>query len=186
VSTATPISIGTSTAQADAAEVARRVRPRQGGFAESFAQIVAVLMRDRNFRDLPVGELEWLVLPPLILGQFVLAHTHMYQPDAKNKEKSATLVPVAVALWARASSNVDRALSENLGAPIKLQPADWMSGDNFWLLALAGDQRVLPKFLAQLSQTEFKGRKVKMRKRGPDGKVVVENLPSPSTANRSG
>ena len=182
MSIATSISVGTNAPEAYAAEAARRVRPRQGGFAESFAQIVAVLMRDRNFRAMPIGELEWLVLPPLMHGQFVLAHTRMSQPDTKNKEeakKSATLVPVAVALWARVSANVDKALSENLGAPIKLQPADWTSGDNFWLLALAGDQRALPKFLAQLGKTEFKGRQVKMRKRGPDGKVVVVNLASP-------
>jgi len=179
MSMATPTDFGTNTAEARAAEAERLVRPKQGGFAESFAQIVAVLMRDRNFRALPIGELEWLLLPPLMHGQFVLAHTRMSEPRDKNKEdgtQSATLVPVAVALWARVSANVDRALSENLAVPIKLQPADWISGDNFWLLALAGDQRALPKFLLQLGQIEFKGRRVKMRKRGSDGRVVVENL----------
>lgn len=161
---------------------ARRAGPKQNHFAESFAQIIAVLMRDRNFRALPIGELEWLVLPPLMHGQFGLAHAHVSQPDAKNKEngkKPTALVPVAVALWARVSPNVDKALSANLSSPIKLQPADWVSGENIWLLALAGDQRALPKFLAQLSQTEFKGRQVKMRKRGPDGSVVVERLGAP-------
>lgn len=41
-------------------------KAREASFAESFAQIVAVLMRDRNFRKVPIGELEWLVLPPLM------------------------------------------------------------------------------------------------------------------------
>ena len=36
-------------------------------------------------------------------------------------------------------------LSESLDKPIKLQAADWSSGDNLWLLALAGDQRAFPK-----------------------------------------
>jgi len=146
-------------------------------FAEPFAQIVSVLMRDRNFRKVPIGELEWLVLPPLMHGQFALAHASLPQPEAKGGGKSIgpAVVPVAVALWAQVSANVDKALA-NVDAPIKLQPADWTSGKNVWLLALAGDQRAVPKFLTQLTQTTFKGRHVKMRKRAANGKVVITTL----------
>ena len=41
--------------------------------AQTFAQIVAVLMRDANFRNLRLTDLEWLVLPPVMAGQFRLA-----------------------------------------------------------------------------------------------------------------
>ena len=148
-------------------------------FAEAFAQIVAVLMRDRNFRNAPIGELEWLVLPPLMHGQFALAHSSLPQPETTKAEDrkngKAAMVPVAVALWAQVSSNVDKALSD-IDAPLKLQPADWTSGKNLWLLALAGDRRAVPKFLTQLAQTTFKGRQVKMRKRGADGKVTIQTI----------
>lgn len=158
----------------------RSASPKQAGFAESFAQIVAVLMRDKYLRTLSIGELEWLVLPPVMIGQFGLAHASMKPPDGRSKENGkaggTALVPVAVALWARVSANLDKSLSENLETPIKLQAADWASGNNLWLLALAGDQRALPKFLAQLAETEFKGRQVKMRQRGPDGKIVIKTM----------
>lgn len=158
--------------------------PRQNNFAQSFAQIVAVFMRDPRFRTLSVADLEWLVLPPVMVGQFGLAHAPAasLQVKADKKPKAqpgAPIVPVAVALWARVSPQVDKALSENLDKPIRLRAADWTSGDNIWLIALAGDQRALPRFLAELNAKEFKGRQVKMRKRGPDGKVVIRTIAEP-------
>ena len=163
----------------------RRRVDRQASFAESFAQIVAVFMRDRNFRTLTIAELEWLVLPPIMVGQFALAHAPMDRTAAKGEkfkaqQNGAALVPVAVALWARVSPGIDRALSESLEKPIKLQAADWSSGDNLWLLVLAGDQRAFPKFLAELGKKDFLGRQVKMRKRTPEGKVVIQSIGQPA------
>ena len=148
---------------------------RQARFAQTFANIVAVLMRDPNFKNLRLADLEWLVLPPVMAGQFKLGHAQM-QPDGAKTQKDASYVPVAVALWARVSPNLDKALSENLDKQARLHPADWATGDNIWLMAAAGDQRAVPKFLEQLKETEFKGKQVKMRVRGPDGKVVIKTL----------
>jgi cytolysin-activating lysine-acyltransferase len=175
-----------------AAAASRPTAGRHRGFAESFAQIVAVLMRDRNFRTLTLADLEWLVLPPVIAGQFALAHASMQPSSAKsnngtnNSNNGATngaktqdghiLVPVAVALWARVTANLDKALSENLDKPLRLNAGDWVSGDNLWLIALAGDRRAVPKFLDRLSEKDFKGRQLKMRVRGPDGKAVIKTL----------
>ena len=181
---------------ATAVQAAERtvVRPRdarQGRFAQSFAQIVAVLMRDANFRNMRLADLEWLVLPPVMAGQFQLAQAPSPLGRVKGKEggkeggkdgdkdggqEGGVLVPVAVALWARVSDAVDKALSENLDKPVRLRPADWAAGDNIWLMAVAGDQRAMPKFLEQLAQTEFKGQRVKMRLRGPENTVVVKTL----------
>ena len=154
------------------------VRPRdarQARFAQSFAQIVAVLMRDANFRNMRLADLEWLVLPPVMAGQFRLAQVPSPRGRTQGK-KGGVLVPVAVALWARVSASIDKALSENLDEPVRLKAGDWASGDNVWLMAVAGDQRAVPKFLEQLAETEFKGQRVKMRLRGPDNKVVVKTL----------
>ena len=54
---------------------------RQARMAQSFAQIVAVLMRDPNFRNMRLADLEWLVLPPVMAGQFRLAQVPMPQGD---------------------------------------------------------------------------------------------------------
>ena len=156
---------------------------RQSRFAQSFAQIVAVLMRDPNFRKMRLADLEWLVLPPVMAGQFQLAQAPSPVGRVKDKdgsEQGGVLVPVAVALWARVSDAVDKALAEDLDKPVRLRPADWAAGDNVWLMAVAGDQRAVPRFLEELAKTEFKGRRVKMRLRGPDNTVVVKTLGEPA------
>ena len=86
------------------------------------------------------------------------------------------LVPVAVALWARVSATIDKRLSESVDKPMQLGVGDWASGDNVWLMAVAGDRRAIPKFIDQLAATEFKGQRVKMRVRGPDDTVIVKTL----------
>lgn len=154
------------------------IRPRdarQIRFATSFAQVVAVLMRDPNFRKLPLGDLEWLVLPPLMAGQFRLAHLQAPQAG-KDKEQGGMMVPVAVALWARVSDAIDKELTEKLDQAARLPQDKWVSGDKIWLMAAAGDPRAIPAFLEQLAKADFKDQEVKMRRRGPDGKVVIARL----------
>jgi hemolysin-activating ACP:hemolysin acyltransferase len=175
-------------AKAPAVKAAVRSRDaRQVRFAQSFAQIVAVLMRDANFRKMRLADLEWLVLPPVMAGQFSLAQAPSPAGRVKGQEggkdgseQGGVLVPVAVALWARVSDGIDKALSESLDKPVRLRPNEWASGDNIWLMAVAGDQRAVPKFLEQLAKTEFKGQRVKMRVRGPDNTVVVKSLGQPA------
>ena len=121
------------------------------------------------------ADLEWLVLPPIMSGQFRLAQMPAPQGRLKGKD-GGVLVPVAVALWARVSAAVDKQLSEGLDKTVRLGPGDWASGDNVWLMAVAGDRRAIPKFIDQLAKTEFKGQRVKMRVRGPGNSVVVKTL----------
>jgi hypothetical protein len=45
-----------------------------------------------------------------------------------------------------------------------------------WVVTVAGDSRTFPKFLQQLMEKDFKGQTVKMRVRGPDGKLVIRTL----------
>ena len=142
--------------------------------AQSFAQVVAVLMRDARFRNLKIADLEWLVLPAVMAGQFRLGH--MGRPSEPDKGQQGVAIPAALALWARVSPEVDKALSENLDKQVRLRPDQWTSGDSVWLMALAGDPRAVPPFLKQLTEREFKGRQVKMRLRGPDGKVSVKDV----------
>jgi hemolysin-activating ACP:hemolysin acyltransferase len=162
------------------------IRPRdarQLRLGQSFAQVVAVLMRDRNFSQMRLADLEWLVLPPVMSGQFRLAQIPappasgqaVAQGGDKGKD-GGVLVPVAVALWARVSASIDKQLSENLDKTVRLGAGDWASGDNVWLMAVGGDRRVLPKFIDQLVKTDLEGQCVKLRVRGPGNTVVVRTL----------
>jgi cytolysin-activating lysine-acyltransferase len=169
---------GTGKAQPQAAAGKTAIRPRdarQLRFGQSFSQIVAVLMRDPNFRKMRLADLEWLVLPPVMAGQYRLAQAPARLGRGKDAE-GGVLVPVAVALWARVSPQIDKRLSDNLDKPVHLAPNEWSSGDNIWMMAVAGDRRALPKFMDQLAKTEFKGQRVKMRVRGAEDKVVVKLL----------
>ena len=160
-----------------AAAPTQPIRPRdarQIRLAQSFAQVVAVLMRDPNFKKLSLADLEWLVLPPLMAGQFRLAHLQTPQPG--NENQPGMLVPVGVALWARVSPAIDKRLSENLDEAVRLQPNEWASGDNIWLMVAAGDPRTVPAFVQQLEKTEFKDKQVKLRRRDANGKVMVAML----------
>ena len=143
--------------------------------AESFSQIAAVMMRDRNFRNTRLGDLEWLLLPPLLAGQWRLGKVSASVPNADPKA-GVTLIPAAVALWARVSPEVDKRLSMDLDKPLLLKPNEWTSGDIVWLIAVAGDPRAMPRFLVSLRDREFKDTTVKLRAGSADAKAIVTDL----------
>ena len=138
---------------------------QQAQFAQLFSQAVAVLMRDANFKNLPLKDLEFL-LPPIMVGHCAIA-------NAQTGEKGP-FVPVALALWAKVSPAVDKRLSENLDLPIELKPNEWTSGSIPWLITLAGSTRAFPTFVKQLCENQFNGQQVKMRGADRSGKRSVQ------------
>jgi hemolysin-activating ACP:hemolysin acyltransferase len=140
----------------------------------AFAQIVTVLMRSPHYRHYSLGDLEWFVIPPLVTGQYTVAN--------KSLEQNGVTVPVAIALWASVSAEVDKKLCENLHVPIRLRPDEWRSGDVLWLVDAVGDPRALPQLLKQLVETRFKGREVKIRVPGENGKVTVQRIAETASA----
>ena len=87
-----------------------------------------------------------------------------------------TLVPTAVALWARVSPAVDERLSKQLDKPMVLRPNEWVSGDSLWMVATAGDPRVVPGFLKQLNESIFAGKTVKLRSRSKNAAAKITTL----------
>ena len=116
---------------------------------------------------------------PLCYAFKAAAHATI-QPKEGEVQQGSAFIPIAVALWARVSPEVDKVLSENLDKRVQLRPNQWTSGDNTWLMAAAGHPRAVPEFLKQLSEKEFKGKQVKMRLRGSDGKTVVKHIGGPA------
>ncbi|MET0653872.1 MAG: toxin-activating lysine-acyltransferase [Hyphomicrobiaceae bacterium] len=171
-----------SRAPAPAAKPADRIRDaRQAHMGQAFSQVIAVLMRDPSFRQVRLADLEWLVIPPLMCGQYKLAQAPVQQltgqqPDTAKPQEGGVLVPVAVGLWARVSAQVDKRLAETLDKNVRLRPSEWTSGEYLWLMAVAGDPRAVPHFVEQLAKSEFKGKQVKMRLRGADGKITIKTI----------
>jgi hemolysin-activating ACP:hemolysin acyltransferase len=142
----------------------------------ALGQIVAVLMQSPQHKHYSLADLEWLVLPAVLGGQFRIAQA----------QQSGAAAPVGVALWATVSAEVDRRLSD-LSVPGRLRPDEWRSGDIPWLMELVCDARVQPALLKDVGETGFKGRPIKMRVRAADGKTQigtfsrVSRLPLPSS-----
>jgi cytolysin-activating lysine-acyltransferase len=130
----------------------------------ALGQIVSLLIRSAHHKQHSLADLEWMLLPAVLAGQFRIAHAQA-QP-------SGPRTPVAAALWASVSSEVDQRLSD-LSNPLRLSPQEWRSGDILWLVDTVGDARVVPQLLKHLQETAFKGRDMKVRVRGEDGKTGI-------------
>lgn len=134
----------------------------------AFGSIVAIYMRSTTHRELRLVDVENIIGPAIATGQFSLA-------EAAHKE-SGLITPVAVVLWASLSDALDQAISTHPEMPLALKPADWKSGDNVWVVEALGDQRVIGSIMQHLHQGTWKGRSVKMRTKGQDGKIGVQVL----------
>ena len=124
--------------------------PRAGDLAKAFqagiGEAVGLLMRDPKWRFLSLTDLEWLLFP-------ALASNQMMTLRGKVKDKGGLTVPLALVLWAKVSENVDQKLEaqKKAGAPLRLAPADWTSGDIPWLVLSVG-----PKELRKKLENEVK------------------------------
>jgi hemolysin-activating ACP:hemolysin acyltransferase len=134
-------------------------------FSATFARIIAILMRSPHYKHYTLSDLEWLVLPPMMTGQFEVLEVAV--PGAPIP------VPVAVALWAQVSVEVDHRLSTNPAVGMKLRPDEWRSGDIWWLIDAIGPSQVLPQLLTGLTANVFKGRNVKVRTFEQEGRATV-------------
>ncbi len=159
----------TATVEADPTpEQQRRMAATSKMLAAAFGEIIAVMMRSKHHRTYALADLEWLVLPAVLTGQYALA-------AARTKTKGIA-APVAVVLWASVSAEVDQRVCAALDQPIKLAPKEWKSGETFWVVEAIGEPRILQALLKQLSDTHWVGKTVKLRTRDRDGKPQVGTL----------
>ncbi len=111
---------------------------------------MTLLMWSTADRQRPIQDLEWMVAPALMSGQFAVA-------DAQSKD-TGMVTPVATVLWAMVSEEVDQRLSQTVDKLAQLKPADWRSGDIPWIVSAIGEPNVVGGLLQQLTKTVFKDR----------------------------
>lgn len=136
--------------------------------AASFGEVVTLMMRTPRYRKMPIETLEATAAAPVALGQVAIA-------EAQSKETGAVM-PIAVVLWARVSSEVDRRLSDTENETTALNINEWRSGNIPWIIEAIGERKALGKLLHQLVTTVFKTTPPKMRTTGADGKPTVGRL----------
>jgi cytolysin-activating lysine-acyltransferase len=111
-----------------------------------FGEIVWLLTQSPAFKHLALSDLEWLVMPPLLLEQY-----RVFRDGAR---------PVGVALWAHLSEEAERKLTEARG---RLRPDEWKSGNRLWLVELiapfaTAENQMVGRMLTDLAEGVFKGK----------------------------
>ena len=132
---------------------------------QAFGEIASVLMRAPQYRQYTLADMEWLVVPPVLSGQFSLA-------EAQSKTSGFT-APIALVTWAKVSAEVDHRLAADPARQIRLKPEEWRSGEAFWVIDAVGDQKVLSALIKRLRTNEWAGKPVKIRARGEDGQARI-------------
>jgi len=137
-------------------------------FAASIGDLAVVLSRSPVHKYFSLADIEWMILPPVTVGQF-------YVVEAAHKERGFR-APIAVATWAFVSEEVDRRLQEQAGKHIRLRPDEWTSGKIGWLVDLVGGPAEVRSILRWLASGHFKDRPLKLVVRDESGGPRVITL----------
>lgn len=105
---------------------------------ESFGKIVMSMMLLPRYWHQPLGDLQHLVLEPLMRDRIAIA-----QPA--EADRNAFMDISSFAIWASVSDEVDTNIREQIKAgafPIRMKPEDWTSGEINWLFDVITPNRV--------------------------------------------
>ena len=157
-----------------ASRLLKSIDPAQVGTAisklisASIGDMVVVLSRSPAHKHYSLANIEWMVLPPVVAGQF-------YIVEAADKTHGFR-APVAAATWALVSEEVDAQLQKPAAAPRRLRPDQWRSGTIGWLIDAVGDPQGVRNAFEWLAAGPFKEQPLKMTVRGADGAAVLTDL----------
>ena len=131
--------------------------------SHALGEIVWLLSQSPIYKRMAIGDLEWMVMPPMMHNQFRIF---------KNGKQ-----PVGLALWAYLSEAAEeRMLAQNKkGTQFQLKPEEWKSGDRLWLVELVcpfanAENKLTEHLLNDLTQHVFKDQKFKFITYSADGK----------------
>jgi cytolysin-activating lysine-acyltransferase len=133
-------------------------------FAVAFTRILSVLMKSNPYRNMPLHQIEGLVVPAIMTGQFALMDASI----------NGHPTPVAVAFWAHLSPEVDQRLSDTSVQTPTLRPNEWRSGDILWLLDVVGSANAAQQLLGRLKDEAFVGCAVKLRSRSGEERPKIQ------------
>lgn len=123
-------------------------------------EITWIFSQQRSHRHLFIADLEWLVMPPVLAGQYRIFRTEQG--------------PIGVALWAYLSEKAEKRIAEGLG---RLAPKEWRSGENLWIIDLVAPFGGEDKMIEDMKKTVFKGMKFKYQSTDQNGKgEIVEGV----------
>ena len=121
---------------------------------ESFGKAVMAMMMLPRYRGQTLGDLQHLVLEPLIRDRIAIA-----RPADPASTPGSDIAGLAI--WASVSEDADERIREQIKAgtfPVRLKPEDWNSGEINWLLdVIAPNQRATATVIANFRQVAKQG-----------------------------
>jgi hemolysin-activating ACP:hemolysin acyltransferase len=145
--------------------------------AATMGELIGLMARSPRHREHRLSDIRWLVVPAIRTGQYSLA-------TAQSKSHGYT-APVAAVLWASVSDEVDKRISGDLSAPIRLAPREWKSGGNLWIVDAIGDTRLVNEMVKRLQTKEWKGKAVKARVVDAQKQVKIRTIEAQAATKAS-
>lgn len=123
-----------------------------------------LMMQQSATRHTLLSELEWRVMPALVLDQAKLF-----------MRESA---PTAYVSWARLSADVAKRYQQ---APHHLSASDWTSGDQIWIVDLCAPFGGMQEVVKDLRESVFPGQEIHQFTLAPSGQVKAMTWPAAQT-----
>lgn len=127
--------------------------------SQVLGEVTWLLTQSQIHKQLFIGDLEWFVMPPLLLEQFRVFNGNQH--------------PVGVAFWARVSEETDARL--RAGA-FKLRVDEWKGGDIPWLIELIAPFGGQDEMMADMSAAIFPNEAYNFHRVSADGKREVASF----------
>lgn len=118
-------------------EIAKKIAALRSSLRENFGKIVMAMMMVPRYRAQMLGDLQHLVLDPMLKDRVAIAYRD-------KKEDNPVADMAGFAFWASVSEEVDGRIREQIANgvfPIRLKPEDWTSGEINWLFDVIAPDR---------------------------------------------
>jgi cytolysin-activating lysine-acyltransferase len=145
----------------DLATYAKEQAQRVMGKIPLLGAVSWLMMQQSATRHTLLSELEWRVMPALVLDQAKLF-----------MRESA---PIAYVSWARLSEDVAKRYQQ---APHHLSASDWKSGEQIWIVDLCTPFGGMQEVMKDLRESVFLGQEIHQFTLGGDGQVKAMTWPA--------
>ncbi len=123
-------------------------------------ELTWLMSQSPTHKHFTIGDLEWLVMPAVLLEQFRVFHGDKH--------------PLGFALWAHLSEDAEKKLNDAVmaGQGARLRPDEWKSGDRLWLVDLVApfatpENKLSEAMLGDLVQNVLVEKKFKLHVTDP-------------------
>ena len=130
--------------------------------SQVLGEITWLLTQSPIHKSMFISDLEWMIMPAILLEQFRLFHREDGQP-------------AALVLWGSVSDETEERLRSH---QTRLRPDEWKGGRNLWLIEMVAPFGGQDEILSDCAASIFKGEPFKYQITGPAGVEVKVHAPA--------